>query len=74
MFLSLGLPGAGIDGCFRAAFRTVFAVICMGFNRFLGLSFLASSFFVAIYMGFKEYLLFLFNNTPFGECDLQKLR
>ena len=55
MFLSLGLPGESIRVfALPAAFRFVFAAICMGFKRFL-VFFVGSSFvFVAIYMGFKE--------------------
>ena len=73
MFLSLGLPGAGME-VFRAAFRTVFAVIYMGFKRFLMFTEASSSFFAAIYMGFKELLFFLFDSIALGEHDLQKLK
>ena len=69
IFLSLGLPGESIR-VFRAAFRTVFAVICMGFNRFLVFSLLASSFFVVICMSFKELPFFSFDSTALGEYDL----
>ena len=74
MFLTLGLPGESIRVLFRAAFRTVFAVICMGFDRFLVFFVRSSSFFAVIYMGFKELLFFLFDSTALGEYDLQKLR
>ena len=65
MFLSLGLPGESIR-VLRAAFRTVFAVICLGFNKFLVFFVVASSFFALIYMG-------LFDSTPLGEYDFQNL-
>ena len=57
---------------FRAAFRFVFAVICMGFKRFLVFVDGASPFFVAIYMGFEALPFFLFDSTVLGEHDLQK--
>ena len=72
MFLSLGLPGAGMEVCFRAAFRIVFAVICMGFKRFCMVFVCSSLFFAAIYMGFKELLFFLFDSTWVLRSDLQK--
>ena len=72
MFLTLGLPGESIHVAFRAAFRTVFAVICMGFNGFWPFFVVASSFFAVIYMGFKELLFFLFDSIALGEYDLQK--
>ena len=56
----------------RFAFRFVFAVICMGFKRFLVFWLGSSSFFVAIYMGFKALPFFLFDSTVLGEHDLQK--
>ena len=46
-----------VSGCvcaLPAAFRFVFAAICMGFNRFLVFFVAASSVSVVIYMGFKE--------------------
>ena len=71
MFLSLGLPGESIQ-VLRAAFRTVFAVICMGLNKFLVFFVCASSFFAIIYIGFKELLFFLFDSTWVLRSDLQK--
>ena len=56
---------------FRAAFRFVFAVICMGFKRFLVFVEASSLFFVAIYMGFKALPFFLFDSTVLGEHDYQ---
>ena len=55
--LTLGLPGASIR-VFRFAFRFVFAVIYMGFKRFLVFFDAASLFFVVIYMGFKALPFF----------------
>ena len=55
MFLSLGLPGESIRVCVPAAFRFVFAVICMGFKRFLVYFVMASSVCVAVYMGLREF-------------------
>ena len=72
MFLSLGLPGAGMEVCLPAASRIVFAVICMGFKRFWLFFVCSSLFFAVIYMGFKELLFFLFDSTALGEYDLQK--
>ena len=62
-----------MEVCFRAAFRTVFAVICMGFDRFLMFLLVFWLFFVVICMGFKELLFFLFDSTVLREHDLQKL-
>ena len=70
--LTLGLPGASIRVCLRAAFRFVFAVIYMGLTRFLVFWLASSSFFVVIYMGFKALPFFLFDSTVLGEHDLQK--
>ena len=61
-----------VSGCLVAVFRFVFAVIYMGFKRFWGFWLGASSFFVAIYMGFNALPLFLFDSTVLGEHDLQK--
>ena len=58
MFLTLGLPGESIRVLVRDAFRTIFAVICMGFKRFLVFLLVFWLFFAVIYMGFKELLFF----------------
>ena len=71
MFLSLGLPGESIR-VFRVAFRSVFAVICMGFNRFLVFTEASRLFFAVIYMGFKELPFFSFDSTWVLRSDLQK--
>ncbi len=57
MFLSLGLPGAGIDGV-PACLSHRFCCYLHGFNQFLVFLLGASLFFAVIYMGFKELPFF----------------
>ena len=56
----------------RASFRLAFVHRCMGFKRFLVFAEGASSFCLAICMGFKALMCFLFDSTILGEHDLQK--
>ena len=73
MFLSLGLPGAGMDGV-PCCLSHCFCCYLHGFNRFLVFTDGSSLFFAVIYMGFKELLFFLFDSIALGEYDLQKLK